>query len=233
MIGRIYDFMGYRLLNIGNVFIRESNRIRGHQQHPPDSWNKYIKDDPYEMLRVTYPLGETSVVVDLGGYKGEWAQRIYSRYKCQIDIYEPHPIYSKIADLAFEHNTNVTVFPYALSTRNGVVKLSDDTIYSSLFHHKNVHTHTVEMADIASVFEMRYSRCVDLLKINIEGSEYEILPELLAHYDIKKIRFIQIQFHNTVPDYASRRDAIRKELSKTHKCDWCYEYLYESWSLKE
>ena len=41
-------------------------------------------------------LGPDSVVFDLGGFRGEWSERIFARYLSTIHIFEPHPVYAKL-----------------------------------------------------------------------------------------------------------------------------------------
>ena len=40
-------------------------------------------------LRLQYDLKPESLVFDVGGYRGEWAREIASRYNCHIHIFEP------------------------------------------------------------------------------------------------------------------------------------------------
>ena len=47
----------------------------------------------------------------------------------------------------------------------------------------------VEFVDSEKITE------IDLLKINIEGGEYDVIPRLLDTKMINKIKYIQIQFH--------------------------------------
>lgn len=70
---------------------------------------------------------------------------------------------------------------------------------------------------------------ISLMKVNIEGGEYQLLEKMLSSDLVKNIEYIQIQFHDFVPDAKERRDAIRHSLSKTHVCEWCYEFVWESW----
>ncbi len=42
-----------------------------------------------ESMRHDYPLSNKAVVFDVGGYRGEWAQIIYDRYKCEVYCFEP------------------------------------------------------------------------------------------------------------------------------------------------
>jgi FkbM family methyltransferase len=229
MITNILDFIGYRCINIGDLCTRISDRRQGRQLHDPAVWNRYITDDPNEMLRITYPLNETSLVVDLGGYKGEWASRIYARYSCAIDIYEPHPLFSDICRQSFSDNPKVSITPLALGGQNNICKITDDTIYSTLSQNGE---YLIAVRKASEVFNDLYPDHIDLLKINIEGSEYEVLPDLIANYDMHKIKNIQIQFHNTIPHYNEKRFVIAKELMKTHTCEWEYPFLYESWKIK-
>jgi FkbM family methyltransferase len=223
ILTHVLDFIGYRCIEI-------SHRLKGHQVHPAESTERYSREDPYELKRVTYPLMEESLVVDLGGYRGEWAQRIFCRYRCMIDIYEPNLFNVAYIRTMFWGMDKVQAFPFALSDKRCVLDLRGDDIYASL-HGGDGDIHEVFVEKASEVFSLRYSgKTIDLLKINIEGSEYEVLPDLIENYNMQSIRNIQIQFHNTVKDYAGKRAAIQQALSKTHKMDWCYDYLYESWS---
>lgn len=227
ILPHVLDYIGYRSLEL-------SNKIRGRQIHPEASWNQYIKDDPLEMKRITYPLDETSLVLDVGGLRGEWSQRIYARYSCNINIFEPHPMLAYQAMENFRYNGNVFVREFGLSDEDGSFSLYGDDIYASLYSKDQSSKHEVVIRKASDVFKEDYTgRTIDLLKLNIEGSEYKVLPDLIQNWNMETIKHIQIQFHNTIPGYAEKRRAIQKDLMKTHTQQWCYDYLYESWSLTE
>ena len=42
-----------------------------------------------EDLRYEYNLNKDSVVFDIGGFDGTWAHNIYSKYSCNILVFEP------------------------------------------------------------------------------------------------------------------------------------------------
>ena len=65
--------------------------------------------------------------------------------------------------------------------------------------------------------------------MNIEGSEYKLLNEIIDSGYIENINFLQIQFHSFVNDSKELRRLIREQLSKTHKCIFNYPFLWESW----
>ena len=222
----ILDYIGYRSLEL-------SHKLKGHQVHPPKSWERYIREDPFELRRITYPLNEDSLVIDLGGYKGEWSQQIYCRYRCMIDIYEPHPVLAAAIGKRFWGNPDIRVYPMALSDIARFADLHGNDIYASILPSDGCITEVI-VDQASAIFNTLYSgKIIDLLKINIEGSEYDVLPDLIKNYDISTIRNIQVHFHNTVPDYVQKRAVIQQALFATHKQDWCYDYLYESWSVKQ
>jgi hypothetical protein len=73
---------------------------------------------------------------------------------------------------------------------------------------------------------------IDLMKINIEGGEYELLEELIKEGLVKSIENIQVQFHDFVPEAYSRMRRIQEALSQTHQLTFQYEFVWENWVLK-
>jgi hypothetical protein len=69
---------------------------------------------------------------------------------------------------------------------------------------------------------------VDLLKINVEGCEYEILDHILNKGLIKIFKNIQVQFHDFVPDAIQKRNKIIEKLKNTHTSTYLYEFVWES-----
>jgi FkbM family methyltransferase len=66
---------------------------------------------------------------------------------------------------------------------------------------------------------------IDLIKINIESGEYDLLRVLIESGWIDRIRYIQVQFHNFIPDAVVLRNALREQLAKTHLERWNYEFV--------
>ena len=66
-------------------------------------------------LRMNYSLNEDSVVVDLGGYRGQFTYDIYRRYKCNVHVFEPYLSYYKVIDGRFKSNEKIKVYDYGVS----------------------------------------------------------------------------------------------------------------------
>jgi hypothetical protein len=72
-----------------------------------------------------------------------------------------------------------------------------------------------------------------MMKVNIEGGEYELLDHLIDTGLICRVRDVQVQFHDDVlPDADRRMRAIQAGLSKTHTLLWQHEWIWECWRRK-
>jgi hypothetical protein len=69
------------------------------------------------------------------------------------------------------------------------------------------------------------------MKINIEGGEFDLLPAAIDSGLIERIKFIQVQFHQFIPNAIENRLQIHKALEKSHRQMWCYDFVWESWAL--
>jgi len=185
-----------------------------------------------EARRLEYPLGPDSVVLDLGGYVGDFAKAIHDRYGSTVHVFEPMPKFAEQARAKFADNDKVHVYGYGLGSEDGSFALSDDGPASSFVDLTKAKRHQVcEIRAIIPTLKALNIEHIDLVKINIEGGEYDVLPALIEADFLPRINHLQIQFHTT-GDYEASRDAIRSALEKTHDERWCYRFVWESWSLK-
>ena len=185
-------------------------------------------------LRMDYPLGPESLVLDVGGYQGDFAADVVSRYGAKVLVFEPMPGFAASSKERFAGEPRVTVLPYGLGATDGQLMISQQDDASSFFraHQGAPSGPVVDVRAVAGVWKELQIDRVDLIKINIEGGEYELLPALIDAGLIARIANIQVQFHDFVPGAAAFRDAIRRELAKTHDELWCYEFVWESWRIK-
>ena len=190
---------------------------------------QWINDGGDESLRVEYPLDQSSVVLDLGGYAGQWASDIYSRYRAQIWILEPMPAYADNIRRRFKANPDIRVFSFGLGPADETILLSAADDETSAF---KAGSQTIE-AHIRSVdkflAEERIDH-VDLMKINIEGGEYDLLEHLIDTGKVEHIINLQIQFHDFVKDAEDRMHAIQSGLARTHRLTYQYRFVWENWA---
>jgi hypothetical protein len=83
-------------------------------------WHADVGDTRF---RFDYDLAPDSLVLDLGGYEGQWA----SDLRCRIAVFEPTAAFSAAIAARFERNSDIRVFAHALgeSTRRETLRFVD------------------------------------------------------------------------------------------------------------
>ena len=108
------------------------------------------------------------------------------------------------------------------------INLDED---GSSVHKAGSKSQTIQLRSVVDFINLNKIEQIELLKINIEGGEYEVLPALIESGLIDRIKNLQIQFHDFIPNAVQKRDAIRNDLSKTHKLTYDYYFVWENWEI--
>jgi len=219
-LGKILFFIGLGLASFANKFrLSASNK-------------QWIRDRGDETLRLTYDdLTPESLVFDIGGYRGQWASDIFAKYRCSIYVFEAIPDYAKSIEQRFRKNSFIRIFPFGLGrqTERRSVSVAGDR--SSVFK-RGKQTVDINIVDIAVFLRENNIRAVTLMKINIEGGEYDLLDRLIEIDFIRNIDNIQIQFHDFVDGARRRMEGIQQVLTKTHVPTYQYDFIFENWKRK-
>lgn len=179
-----------------------------------------------ELLRYAYDLSPDDIVIDAGGYEGTWAQGIARLYDPWVEILEPVPRFADMIRRRLGGNPKVSVRRAALSTVSGRrefhIQSNDSGFYAQGTRVE------VECVDVAAVVTEE----VGLLKLNIEGEEFNVLARMAERGLMGKVREIQVQFHKEYPDAEFTRHLLRAKLSETHVCTYDYPFVWENWRRK-
>ena len=190
------------------------------------------KDGGDEKFRYTYNLTPDSIVMDVGGFEGEWAEKIFKRYGSQIHVFEPVASFYKMIEKNTEGNDSITVYDFGLGGTGRKEKISVDENASSIYKSDGAHEE-ITITDIIGWLNQHQVTKVDLIKINIEGGEFELLEKLIENNALSLFRNIQVQFHRFAPNADARMSAIHQLLRKTHRTTYSYPYIWENWERIE
>lgn len=186
-----------------------------------------------ETLRLEYDLDENSVVLDVGGYHGDWTEPIFRRYGCVIHVFEPVREYAEGIKKRFADSSKIHVHAFGLSSESGLITVGLQENGTSA--HKqtgDAPTEVVQMVRAGDfIMQERIGR-IDLMKINIEGDEYGLLEHLIGDGLIQKVANIQVQFHDFAENARVRMEKIRASLKLTHYLTYEYEFVWENWRRK-
>lgn len=182
-----------------------------------------------EHCRFEYPdLKASEWVLDVGGYLGNFALELNLRYRCNIQICEPVFFAECAKNIHLSQCAGMSVFPNAVGAQNGVANIHLKN-NSSGFYADTPETIPVKVVSIVDILRNPFA----LVKLNCEGSEYDILDAALSAGPITQARNWQIQWHDCVPDCVARRKSISEALSATHILSDSAPNDWENWRLKE
>jgi len=185
-------------------------------------------------LRYEYDLPVRPVVFDLGGFQGDWTSEIAARYQAKIEVFEPHPIFAKYITHRFKDNNDINVHTFGLGARNEKLKLGTNAESSSAFKiEEKANVVEIDLKNVKDFIIKGNFNQIDLIKINIEGGEYELLEKLIEEGLIVRFKELQIQFHHFIPNAKNRMKKIQEALSETHEITYQFEFLWENWKLKK
>ncbi|MBU2566718.1 FkbM family methyltransferase [Patescibacteria group bacterium] len=224
---KINIILGSILAKIGNIFAGFSKKLLTNERQIIKA--KFLEDEQKNQIRETYDLNADSVVIDVGGYVGDWTSDIYSRYCCNIHIFEPIDKYIKILKKRFEKNNHIIIHEVGLSDRDGNVEFNILNDGTSLYRSGDK-KEAAKIVNAADYFKNQGIENIDLMKINIEGGEYALLQNLIDSGMMEHITDIQIQFHEIAGIEKTRMEELKTLLSRTHRPTYQYEYIWENWT---
>lgn len=190
-----------------------------------ESW---VCADGDHTLRMDYAIKANEIVLDIGGFEGQWASDIFARYLCDVHVFEPVPKFAQSIRQRFENNSNIHIHEAALGNRSDSISISIDGDASStlLIGERDIEVALMSCSDL--ILKHGWDE-IALVKINIEGGEYELLEHLIETGLIARIRDIQVQFHDFVPDAHARMFAIQQKLCQTHHLTYYFPFIWENW----
>lgn len=216
-----------------NKFNRECQSIRRlfYKTQYEESLDQWRNDNSDLDKRYFYDLSTTSIVFDIGAYRGEWLATIYAMYQSKIYAFEPVPEFYNFLVKKFKQNKNIITLPFGL-----VGKESQDSLFvsedSSSMVKKKGEKIAVHTKNICNFIRENNIRNIDLMKINAEGVEYDVIETLVDNNLIEIVANLQVQFHDFVPHAQEKYQKVTELLAKTHTRTYCYPFIWENWQSK-
>ena len=222
-------FVGRVLGRTGNVLVGAARVLAPSvQERRVAPWLALEGD---RTLRLEYPLTTSSVVWDVGGYEGQWASDIYARYRCKITVFEAMPDFAAAITARFAANDDITVEAIGIGSHDHTILLSSDADSSSAFKRADRQL-PCEVRDVVGHLERSRAQDIALMKVNIEGGEYDLLERLIDSGTIERIEHLQVQFHDFVPDAERRMEEIKVALRRTHDLTYEFPFVWEGWERR-
>ena len=175
-------------------------------------------------------VDDRSVVLDVGAYSGEWSEQVSQRYGSTVFAFEPDPTsFPKLVERLAKHR-NARALNYGLGGHDQAASLALAGPGSSIYGANGAFgAAKVQIRDVALVLDELGIDRVDLIKINVEGGEYDLFDRLIETSWLHRMRLVSVQFHEWHPKAHSRRRRILRSLRVTHEQVWNYQWVWEFW----
>ena len=151
---------------------------------------KFLQKKKYRNF-IDLKIDQKSVVLDIGANVGDISQCILDLYNPNIYCYEPNNNAFKVLKKRFNNFEKIIPINKSIGDKNEKVKLYYHNLYhenplkfstgSSVLEQKdNVGKKNYQITEMVSIKEiLNQFDYINLIKIDIEGYEYNILPEII------------------------------------------------------
>ena len=175
----------------------------------------------------TNELNENSIIYSVGiGEDISFDSDIISKFNCKVFAFDPTPkSISWVKNNVLGSNKNFIFHEYGISAKSGFFDFylpkNTNHVSGSIVKNNNVdisNSIKLEFRTISQVIKELEHDKVDILKIDIEGEEYEVLKSILIeNIDISQI---VVEFHpNLIKNGRAKTKNIIKTLNKSgYKC---------------
>lgn len=185
----------------------------------------------HEKLKYGMELKPGGLVLDFGSYRGEYTEKILSENPSLFfHLYEPIPDYFNYCLNRFKDRGNVTVYQKAVSADGRSFPMQIDGLRSRQAHENSTDNNLISSISIQELFDSVME--IELLKMNIEGMEYECLEQLVHSDSLIKAKYLLIQFHDVDSESHDRRDALRDKIENGFNNIYTFDWVWELWARK-
>jgi FkbM family methyltransferase len=174
-----------------------------------------LGDRSYGLQWTICPRGLNASSVVYSGGVGEdisFEHELVKRFGCSIALCDPSPAGLKTMALPENRIPQFRFFPAALTAHSGKLRLAPPQPGEISWSAQKDGTATLEVTsvDLRSLMKQNGHARIDLLKLDIEGCEYEVIDDILRHRI--PVRQICVEFHNGIVPGIRRRQTIRSIL---------------------
>lgn len=199
--------------------------LREYRLRPP-RWSLPL--DEREMReRLTF-LGNHDVVIDLGAHKGIFTVEAAS-VASHVYAFEPHPTLFKLLVENTKRYQNITLFNAAASSHDGTATFHMDSKDDGLSEGSTLKEDKSNLVDPTTVevrvmdfggFVSSLDCDVSLIKMDIEGAEYDVITSLIDHDVIPKLGRVMVEDHcNLFESLKEDKKRVLKKLRSMGQLD--------------
>jgi FkbM family methyltransferase len=155
-------------------------------------------------------LSSDSIVIDIGGNRGEFSEAIKKNYGCHVECFEPDISAYRYISSHMSNYDKFTVHNLAVSGKSGEqdffcalpISGGNSLLPGSREYGKDPGAHITRVNVIAMDEILVKYPIIDLVKMDCEGAELDIIKE---SKELKRIKQLTIEFHDFCFQYLSTK----------------------------
>lgn len=192
---------------------------------------RWQQEHPGNQVLYEHPIREDGCVIDLGGFRGDFSAEVLARYRCRVLIFEPVPGYAKRISERFANNPAARVIDAGLAAEDATLPMHVAGESTSQYKQngESIEARLLRFDDTLTGLGVER---IDLLKVNIEGGEFDLLDWIVQSDWADRIDRLIVQFHDFVPEAEARRERLIRALGQTHEPYFGVPFVWEGWSRR-
>lgn len=162
---------------------------------PKHHWTQYIQKtyepETFKIIKDIYKKFKINSFWDIGANTGIYSVFISKKYNCYVDSFEPSKKYSRILKFNLSPFNKATNHNFAIGSKNSLVNLFLTEEPGSNYILENMNQcNNSEICQIKNINNLKNIPTPNLVKIDVEGYEYEILKTSFDFFERNKIILI-------------------------------------------
>ena len=176
------------------------------------NYEEFFIDKVYDNL----DLDNCKTVLDIGANVGLWTKYILSRNARKVYCFEPNKKALSHLKYGLRNDNNATIVEKAVYKENATLKfyINDENSLTSSVLPESGHSpsYDVDAISLENAINLTGENKIDLVKIDIEGAEFDIIENLPQHV-FDRIDSFLIEYHDFYfTEGMAKVDALEKQL---------------------
>lgn len=168
--------IGQEEIRIKNIPIQKINMDITNTEPIFSNYTEFFVDKIYDTLDIK----DKNIVFDIGANVGLFTKFIQTKGAKKVYCFEPNPIATTHLESIFKDDPSVALNYFAVSDKDGEITLNiDDTnsLISSVYSETNTKL-TIPCHSFESILNAHNLNHIDLVKMDIEGGEFDIIDNM-------------------------------------------------------
>lgn len=146
-----------------------------------------------------FNISDKKIVLDIGANVGLWSKYIIYKGSSKVYCFEPNRKALEHLNKTFKAENNVTIFNLGIYKEKSKIPFyideSNSLVSSVLSDSNNQPSYEIECITLKDALEMTGETKIDLVKMDIEGAEFEVIDNLDSYISSKIDSFL-IEYHD-------------------------------------